>query len=152
MKVINRLAEFEYVPMQDRELPEEEQTVFTIRGLPYDIQQSLESKISPKINMPGSALSGGSEEGFKSAFDDASVSVDVAGGRNELQFDILRNGVVSVQNLFDSEGNELKYPGPSAPVNSLKNWWASWFTSSVRVEIANAITAGSVITEDDVKN
>lgn len=150
MKVVDRLTDFDYVCEQDKELPVEEQTVWTLRGLSYDTQQELESRVSPQIQLPGSALGG--EGGFNSAIKDASVSVDIAGGRTELQFDILRQGLTNVQNLFDSEGNELKYPGSKAPINSLKSWLARWIPSPVRTELANVIIEGSSLTEDDVKN
>jgi len=151
MRVVNRMSNFEYITVADKDLPVEEQTVWTLHGLSYDTQQALEARVSPQINLPGNALSGG-EAGYMDALKDASVSVDIAGGRTELQFDILRQGVVGVENLKDEEDNEVKYPGPKAPPNQLKNWFASWLPSSVRTELANVIIEGSVLTEDDVKN
>jgi len=151
MKVVDRLSDFEYVCEQDKELPAEEQTTWTLKGLSYDTQQSLEARLSPQINLPGSALSqdGGN---FRESMKEASVSVDIAGGRTELQFDILRQGIVAVDNLLDTEGEEVKYPGPKSPANVLKNWFGRWIPSEVRTEIANVIIEGSTLSEDDVKN
>jgi len=152
MRVVDRFADFEYVLMDDREVAEEEKTTWVLRGLTYDIQQALEARVSPQINMQGASLVGGGEGGYQKAMENASVSVDVAGGRTELQFDILRHGIVSVSNLIDSKGNQVEYPGPKAPSNSLKNWFAKWLESEIRTELANVIIEGSTLTEEDVKN
>ena len=151
MRVVDRLAEFEYILKEDTELVAEEQTTWVLQGLPYDIQQALEARVSPKINMKGNTLADG-EEGYREALNTASVSVDVAGGRTALQFDILRQGIVSVSNLLDSEGKEVAYPGPKSPPLKLKNWFAQWIGSEVRTELANVIIEGSTVTEEDAKN
>lgn len=151
MRVIDRLAKFEYIAESDRSLPKDEQTIFILKGLPYDTQQQLEARLSPQISIPGSAVGSGKEE-FQKAMSGSNVSVNIMGGRTELQFEILKHGMVDVVNLYDDKGNVITYPGPNAPLATLKNWYAQWLPSDLRTELANAITEGSTISEDDAKN
>jgi len=152
MRVVDRLLAFQYVSKADREAPEEEQTVFTLRGLPYDLQQKLESRVQPKLSLPSTAVGEG-EAAFKEAMrDQGKVEVEISGGRTELQFDILSYGLVKIENLIGPDGTEVPYPGTNAPERQKKNFFAQWLPPELRTELANEIVERSTLTEDDVKN
>ena len=78
-------------------------------------------------------------------------SVDSA-AQIKLEFDILANGLVRVENLKNAEtGEVITYP-QGASENALKAWLARWLPPAVRTELANAIYEGSVWKEDELKN
>lgn len=147
MKVIDQLSERVYVLMSERNLPESEQTRFYIKGLPYDLFIRIQSEISPVIKVPGKALGG-------EAVDMKESEVELRpGARQRLEFEILSAGLVKVENLINEvTGEEIRYPGPRAPDNVKKDWFARWLPAAVRTELVNAITEGSSLSEEEQKN
>ena len=151
MRAIDRLAEFDYIVEDERGLPKEEQTVWRLRGLPYDLQVSLQSKIDPVMRLPGGALGKG-KDAWNKAMNESQVEMHLgAGGQKELEFKILSYGLIGVSNFLDENGNEVEYPKDANDKNK-KNWFARWLPREVRTEIANAITERSSMNEEEVKN
>lgn len=147
MRVIDQLSERCYILESERNLPESEQTRFYIKGLPYDLFIRIQSEISPVIKLPGKALGGKAVD-----IEDSEVELR-PGARQRLEFEILSAGLVRVENLINEvTGEEITYPGPRAPDNVKKDWFARWLPAAVRTELANAITEGSALTEEDQKN
>ena len=135
----------------ERELPVEEQTRFFIRGLSFDTQMALQSRMSPKMRLPGSALQG-KKGAFEKAMKDADIEMDIAGGSAGMQFEILKEGLVRVENFLGEDGSQVEtYPGDGSD-DKKKRWFADWLPGSVRRELANAITEDSMLSEDEGKN
>ena len=112
MRAIDRLSEFDFVIEDERGLSKEEQTVFRCRGLPYDLQVSLQSKIDPVMRLPGGALGKG-KNAWNKAMNESQVEMHLGtGGQKELEFKILSYGLVDVSNLLDEDGNEIEYKSP----------------------------------------
>lgn len=150
MRVIDRLGEFEYILEDERDIPKDERTIWILKGLSYSTQQNLEGRVQPVVKVPGAAIGGGKEV-FQRAILDAEVTLNIGGGERELQFDILSEGLVDVRNLMGPEG-VVEYPGPNAPVSRKKDFFGRWIPSQVRIELSNAITSGSTLSEDESKN
>jgi len=149
MKVRDLLSEREYVFENERDLPIEQQTVWTIKGLPYDTQMKLQGRMEPTMKLPGRAL--GDKAKWQEAMADSDVEMKIGMGRDNLEFDILKEGLVDVRNLIDQAGNEVLYP-KTAGVDRKKEWFARWLPRDIRTELANAISEGTMLSEDDVKN
>ena len=147
MKAVDLLSERPYILEAERSLPPEEQTVFWIRGLPYDTYLALQEKTAPVMRLPARAL--GRAKGLE---DFEGEIVWQSGQRLRLEFEILSKGLVRVENLKTPDGRVIEYPGPSAPEHVKKEWLARWLPPAVRVELANAIVEGSVATEEEEKN
>lgn len=144
MRVIDLLAERPYVLEAERNLPPQERTVFWIRGLPYDLYLKVQSAVSPTIRVPGKFMG-------KATLDEATIELQ-PGARQQLEFEILSAGLVRVENLIGPDGQPIAYPGPQAPDAVKKDWLARWLPPAVRTELANAITEGSTLSEETLKN
>ena len=150
MKVLDRLAEFEYVLKQDRDGPEEEKTVFLLRGLPFDVDVAIRRRAAKsKIEIPnaGKAMGKG-EDAWNKAMEDSSMIMSVEGAQIELEFDILKVGVISVRNLIGAD----EYPGANASDVKKKDWFSRWLDPKFRTELSNAITEHSALSVDEQKN
>ena len=107
--------------------------------------------MDPVIKLPGSALGKGKEVWSK-AMEKSNIEMHLGtGGQVGLQFDILRHGLVGVKNFPDKDGNEVEYPANGSD-KTKKNWFARYLSREVRQELANAITEGSILDEDEIKN
>ena len=160
MRTRDYLAERVYVLREDRDKPEKEQTQWILRGLPYDIQCSLQSQMSPTMKIPGSAIGKG-EGAWAKALENTDIEMNLSGGSASLQFDILNEGLVGFENLLDEDGDPivdpdtgkpLEFPAGMKSVPKKKTWFARWLPRDVRVELSNAITEGSVLDENQQKN
>lgn len=145
MKAVDQLAERAYVLEEERELPQTEQTVFWLRGLPYDTYLTIQEKAAPTMRMPAKAIQKGKAEDVESEVEWKS------GSRLKLEFDILSQGLVRIDNLVGPDG-PLDYPGINAKESAKKEFLSRWIPSSARIEIANAITEGSAMSEDEAGN
>lgn len=151
MRAINRLAEFDFIIENERGLPEDQQTVWKLQGLPYELQVSLQSKIDPVMRLPGGAIGKGKDT-WNKAMADSQVEMHLGtGGQKEIEFEILKHGLLSVSNFIDMDGNEVEYPRTANDKNK-KNWFAQYLPREIRTEIANAITERSSLSEDEQKN
>ncbi len=148
MKAVDQLADRPYVLEEERELPEAEQTVFWLRGLPYDVYLAIQEKAAPTMRMPAKFYGKG-----KKSVEDLDTEVEwKSGNRLRLEFEILSQGLVRVENLRAETGELLEYPGLTAKENAKKEWISRWLPPKARIEIANSITEGSEVTEDEEKN
>ncbi len=145
MKAIDLLAERSYVLEAERNLPEAERTVFWIRGLPYDLYLKVQGAVTPTVKLPGKFI------GRNADLNEATIELQ-PGFRQQLEFEILSWGLVRVDNLIGPDGRPLSYPGPNAPEQVKKDWLGRWLPPAVRTELANAITEGSTLTEEQEKN
>jgi len=154
MKVRDRLAEFDYVLKDEQEADEAEQTHWTLRGLPFDMDVALRRRAAKsKLEIPGAGKAmGKGQEAWTKAMESSSMILDMEGGQIALEFDILKYGLMAVSNLIGPDGNEIEYPGSKASDSSKKNWFSQWLDPKFRTELANAITEHSALSEDDVKN
>ena len=152
MRVRNRMLEREYVLEAERDLPEAEQTVFTIKGLSYDTQVKIQSSAAPIMNIPATALNKG-EKAWDNAMKDSTVEMSLGGTSAVMQFTILNEGLVDVKNLIDDDsGDEVEYPQGARVSAARKKFFEMWMPDSARIEVANAISRASALSEDDVKN
>lgn len=163
MKVVDRLFAFEYVLEEER--GNSDATTWILRGLPYDLQVSLQARMSSTMKVPGKALSGKRKD-FQKALADTDVEMQIGGGQRDLEFEILSHGFVDVRDLYvgdyarltekakqwvSEETLEVSYP-KDANDNNKKDWFASFVPPNVRVVLANQITGESDMTEDETKN
>jgi len=149
MKVHNRLSSWEYIPVADRGLDEKDQTVFVLKGLPYDLYNKIMSDATPKLRMPISAM----QKAAESQEIDASTEMELNPGTRYIrEFDILSAGIVTVKNLIDAETGEAVEYKDTWPDNKKKEWFASWLPADLRVEIADAITRGSSLSKEELGN
>ena len=161
MRVRNYLVERTYTLREDRDKPEKERTLWHIKGLPYDVQMALQSQMSPTVSLPASALGKG-QGAWDKALESSNVQLNLSGGQASMQFDILNEGLIGFENLLDIEtgkpvidpntGEPLVFPSGLKSVAKKKQFFAEWLPRDVRVELANAITEGSVLDEDESKN
>lgn len=128
MKPVSNKKTIQYVCIEDRDLPEAEQTIFELKALSYEEESILEDMIS---------------------IADGSMQLNL-GSKNlaALQF-----GLVSVKNFGDFQvtRNMLKpkFYGIIAPLNSDI---IDAIPKEVRAELAMAIQDQSSFTESDLKN
>jgi len=116
--------------------------------------------MSPTMKIPGSAIGKG-EGAWAKALENTDIEMNLSGGSASLQFDILNEGLVGFENLLDEDGDPivdpdtgkpLEFPAGMKSISKKKTWLARWLPRDVRVELANAITEGSVLDEDESKN
>lgn len=144
MRAIDLLAERPYILEAERNLPKDQQTIFWIRGLPYDLYLKVQAAVTPVVKVPGGAVG-------RANMENAVIELQ-PGARAQLEFEILSAGLVRVENLIGPNGEPIHYPGPQAPEAVKKDWFARWLPPAVRTELANAITEGSTLTEEQAKN
>jgi len=132
-------------------LLEEQQTRFYIRGLSFDTQMALQAQMSPKMKLPGAALSQ-KKGSWDKALQSADIEMNISGGVSGMTFDILKEGFVRVENFLQDDGSSVEpYPSEKADAEK-KRWFADWLPVSVRRELVNAITEDSILSEDEAKN
>ena len=152
MRVKDRMLERRYVLKEERDLPQEEQTVFMIRGLTYDTQTRLQAQMSPTMSIPGSAI-GKSGDEWEKAMADTNVNMIMSSGGAAMQFAILDEGLITIENLIDdSTGEAIDFPKTSKSSSVKKGFFSRWIPEDVRIEVANEITKASTLADDDVKN
>jgi len=131
MKAIDTQSTFRYVPKCDRDLPEEEQTVFVLRYM--DARQA--AKMEDQA-VEGAVSGKGTDTALK-----------FRSGSKVLQ--ALEHGLRGWENFRDAQGNEIPFrenngkPRPEC---------FDAIPPSVRRELANVIIDGSEMTEDEEKN
>ena len=163
MKVDDRLFAFDFVLEDER--GNSDATTWVLRGLPYDLQVSLQARMSSTMKVPGKALSGKRGD-FKKVLANTDVEMQVGGGQRDLEFEILKHGFVGVHNLYvkdysrmtekaqqwvDETSLEVSFPAEASD-NNKKDWFASFVPPSVRITLANEITGESDMSEDEQKN
>lgn len=132
MKAVCTQSTRDYVPSCDKEAPVAEQTVFELRQLTPREEALLD-------NMLGSMREG---------------SMDMRIGDQQLF--ALHMGLVGVRNFFDDKGNEIKIERTGKKlhgfVDPIKDEILAFIPREIRAELANEITSGSEISEDEAKN
>jgi len=150
MRVSDRLSEFDYVLKCDQDNPVEEQTTFTLKGLPYDTDVALRRReAKSRVEIPGAGKAmGKGEKAWNKAMESSSMVMLMDGAQIELEFEILKVGLVKVENLIGAD----EYPGENASDTNKKKWFSRWLDPKYRTELANTITEHSALSEEEVKN
>ena len=152
MKVRNKMMEREYILKEEQDLPRDEATVFTLKGLTFDSSIKLQSRMTPTVSLPGKAMSGG-ENAWADALETSSVQMVLGQGNAELRFMILDEGLCDVHNLIDaSTGQEIEFPKRSTSATVKKEWFSKWLDDAICIEIANEITSATAMKADEQKN
>lgn len=124
----SRIGEFDYVLKEDRDLDESEQTVFHLRTLSYDESEAVANAARVR------------EDGID-------LGSMLTSARRALNF-----GLLGWENFPDDDGKDAPF---SATGKGLRRRLSEKTLTAVRkhaIEIAEAITNGSELSEDEQKN
>ena len=124
---------FDYVLVAERDLPEEDRTVFHLRGLTIEEETNLNNGML-------SSQMGGDEVNWNTG---------------DYQLSTLKRGVLGWENFMDKRGEPVPFrtmdPGKatSRKMAGVTNECLNTISSTDRTELANAITSRGKVTEDE---
>lgn len=135
MAIARSMTAREYILKCDRELPQEQQTVFLITPLSAKAQTEIEDLLSSDEN----AI-------MEIATDDRTVKMPYDAGRSEKKMRALRVGLTGWRNYKDAEGNDVPFEKFS-PDERLSLLYPDW-----REELAEFMASLNYPDEAALKN
>jgi len=125
MIAVSKREQFEYVLIEDRDLPKSKQTIFVCQPLSLFAQNQVEDLIGMKAT----------ETGFPAG---------------TVNCEILRHGLVAWRNMYDNRGAEIRMETDAG--GRVKDSSLECLSTFQRTEIANAIWQTVTVTAGEAKN